>query len=234
MRKNLKITLVCLSVLLFAGCSSDNSHKNDNKIPADSIKGENEAKLDNTDNQNNTEIAFTGEVDEYWRHYKRLENKMVTITGMWSNPNLLVSITNDSAAIDLILSNEFSNLNNEIIDQARIYVTGISKMVNDTPMLEVKDIQYINPLTEPYWSNSTLVTQEMVQYEEISAYEEYEMTVVAIDETTARIVGTYYLVDILPVWSLTTGEVARVLVSDMELKDNGLYECNLIEKISVE
>lgn len=60
------------------------------------------------------------------------------------------------------------------------------------------------------------------------------MTVVAIDKVTYRIVWTYYLIDVLPIWSLNPADITRILVSDMKPSGNGVYECKLIEETSVE
>lgn len=104
------------------------------------------------------EITEFGSVAEYMRHYERMEGTLVTVQGL----------LNDGFITGIFDSEESLNINSDGIEgfdkihkNSKVYVTGESCIdSNGNPYIDVDSVEYYESLSEPYWSNSTLITDE--------------------------------------------------------------------------
>lgn len=235
--KNYKIIFALIIMVLLTGCGRDSSHDNDNKIPGDDVTIGDESSNDTLDDEF-IEYDFEGEVDEYLRYYKNLNNSNVVIKGLWdSNSNVLD--VRSANYIKLNLNQDMADVNTLINQYARIYVYGKSTIVNNQPIIEVENIEYINPTTEAYWSNSVVLNQELISNAYINQPNpdtEYEMTAVVLSDNYIRVLGTQDEVCIDNTYNLNKGDTIQILVNDLRCEENimeiraSLIEYNIITK----
>lgn len=227
-----------LLIIIFIGAFyqefivQDNPNKDSNKISPEQITSENKetnkkekssSKKEKETNkkEDNTSISFNGEVDDFLRNYKRISGNII-VGGLWGtdNDNNKVVMSVDPNSTNNAKLNIPDLDTSTISDFARVFVYGKA----NGNSIDVEDIQYINPMSEPYWGNSTLINNPNNIYEQLLSYEpyqdeEYEMSIVATGPHIGRIIGTDYSIYMDNIYSMVTGSSYHILVNNVSFND---------------
>lgn len=230
--KNLcKVLCVIAIIFISTGCSSSDKSKEETNVSNDYNTHTEKIDDDKSKDTKQSAIDFYGTVDEYIRHYKRLENSYVTVTGNWDFECITAFARQEYTPVYLDISDiDVSDINRG----ALVYVTGLSTVdENGSAKIQASSINYINPQTELYWSSSQLLDLNVITNGP-SRNTEYECVLYGVDDRTFNIVGSYVNL-YLPHTALEEGKLYRVLITDIEFNtDKKMYHGRTIERILLE
>ena len=201
----------------------------------DDSAGDLELSLDNNDYME--EVEFQS-VSQYMRHYKRVEGSIVTITGLLGD-GYIFGYLDDDKLVNIIYD-QMSEYDNIPLN-SKVYVTGESCIDDQgNPYIDLISMEYVPGLSEPYWSNSTLITDNNIldilssdvdpnEYFEFSAiinndYSEFQL--IGLDNPSILYrVSTYGINDSIDVY--------QILITNLRVTNDGI-DFDIVELIDLE
>lgn len=237
------VVIVFFAVVGFASLGSDSSNDSGKKGVTINNKEELDKLVDEEQERKIEEEVInydlTGTVNDYVRHSKDLEGKYVLINGMWGSD--VITSVDESAYVNLTMNAETKKKMESIKDYARVYVSSISNTIDGEAYLDVKNVNYINPLEEKdmRWSNTKIVDDTNIsEYAELNdPYAEYECYMTRVGDYTYRLVGGYGTIfmstfiqkDVLPY-----GGTAQLLLSNLHYESGSNFDADIAEYIIID
>lgn len=169
-------------------------------------------------------------VSEYLNYFKKVEGEIVTVPGLLNDDNICGFLEESDEYVN-IKADGIEGFDN-IQRHCKVYATGKSCIDNNgDPYLDLTSLYYYEAFTEPYWSNSTLITDEnmlLVFSSDVDPSDYYEFTVIpSANSAYLQVTG---LNDIPVVHNRgmqctlpDNGDVCQVLITNIEITEDGIY-----------
>lgn len=169
-------------------------------------------------------------ISDYMRYYKKLEGSSVTVPGL----------LDDGYIKEFFLSQEILNISSDRIENfdecplnSKVYVTGTSCIdENGEPYIDLDYVEYYAALSEPFWSNTTLITTTdealgVFSTSTTDPNEHYEFTaIVSNNQEYYQLLGLDWemvLDNRVQDYSVPIGHACQFAVTNVTFDDNGLY-----------
>ena len=185
------------------------------------------------------EVTEFGSIAEYMRHYERVEGTIVTVPGLLGDECITELFAGDSLNIDASGVEGFDKIHKN----AKVYATGESCIdSNGNPYIKLSKAEYYERLSEPYWSNSTLVTDENVLdifSSDVDPSEYFEFTAVIDDDLSDfQLIGLNDAIVLSTLSSSYYGanessDAFQVLVTNITVTDAGI-DFEIVESYDLE
>lgn len=168
-------------------------------------------------------------VSKYLNYYKNYEGEIVTVPGILNDDNIEGFLDETDQYVN-IKTEGFEGFD-KIQRHCKVYATGTSCIdKNGDPYIDLTSIYYYETLKEPYWSNSTLVTDENIlgifsSDADPNAY--YEFT--AVPSANSEYIQILGLNDTPIIHNRGTeftlpmsGDVCQILITNVTVNDDGI------------
>ena len=239
-RKRCLLLMLCMMMVIsFAACE-DNQNETD--VKKEEVSSEEQQNSSLNEDSAEEPIVF-GSVSDYFHNYKRLDGALVQVPGIlveWEGTKKLYAIDDTKGStVDLDAKNAPDGYT-EVEKNSYIVITGISHTdTSGNPNIEVQKYEAVEGLKEPYWSDTTLITDDNALAVMSATYdptEYYECTAILTPSNVFIILGLDDLPHVqrgnLYFVNIPYNVPLQMLITDIHYDSDSTLQFNIEEVIS--